>query len=326
MKVLVTGASGLIGRWCCDLLHREGHDVVGTDIQPKPDETGDWAFRTCDLLDGAAVQALFSDVAPTHLLHLAARTDLDGNSVADYAVNTLGVTHVLDAVATTPSVIRAVYTSSQLVCRVGHIPTRDDEYLPSTPYGESKVETEIRVRAADGGGVSWCLARPTTVWGPHMSAHYRSLLQRIETGRFFHSGAGPLYKSYSFAGNIAYQYKKLLMADGLAINRRVFYLADYEPLALRDYVNHLAEALQARQPITLPLPVARILAWCGDGLGSFGVKFPYNSFRLNNIRTEYIFDLRPTEEVCGPLPFSFDEGVAETIAWHKALSEKEARK
>ena len=320
MKVLVTGASGLIGRWTCDLLHREGHEVLGTDVRPKPAGTADWCFEPCDLLDGDALVSLVTGYAPTHVLHLAARTDLNGSILADYRVNVDGVSNVLAAVSVAPSIVRAVYTSSQLVCRVGHVPEEDSEYLASTVYGESKIMTEKLVRAADGGSVSWCLARPTTVWGPHMSEHYRSLLEYIEKGRYFHSGRGPLYKSYSFAGNIAYQYMRLLEAADLEINGKVFYMADYEALSLRNYVNALADELGVRQPLTVPLSLARLLALVGDGIGMVGISFPYNSFRLKNIRTEYIFDMTSTEAVCGPLPFTFEEGVKATVEWYRSVA------
>ena len=318
MRVLVTGSSGLIGRWTCDLLSDEGHDVMGIDLRPKPPATADWAFELCDLLDRKALIRLVSAYAPTHVLHLAARTDLDGSMLGDYAVNVQGVSNLLTAVANTPSVTQAIYTSSQLVCKVGHVPTSDDEYLPSTVYGRSKVETERLVREANGGGVIWSLARPTTVWGPHMSDHYRSLISHIEKGRYFHSGPGALYKSYSYVGNIAYQYMRLLETNDPKVNGKVFYLADYEPLSLRDYVNSLARELGVRQPITVPLVLARLLAIVGDAMGAFGLQFPYNSFRLNNIRTEYIFDMSLTESVCGPLPFGFEEGVKATVAWHRS--------
>ncbi|WP_223477178.1 NAD-dependent epimerase/dehydratase family protein [Oricola indica] len=318
MKVFVTGASGLIGRWTCDLLRQRGHDVLGTDIRPKPDGARDWAFEECDLLDSAKLAALMMSYEPVNVIHLAAKTDLDGRSLADYSVNITGVSNLLRAVEATPSITRAVYTSSQLVCKVGYVPSRNDEYLPSTVYGESKVETEKLVRVKNGGGVSWCLVRPTTVWGPHMSDHYRSLLYHIEKGTYFHSGSGALCKSYSYVGNIAYQYMRLLEADCEAVDGRVFYLADYVPLSLRDYVNALARELGVRQPVTLPLPLARLLALIGDGLGAAKLPSPYNSFRLNNIRTEYIFDVGPTEAVCGALPFTFEDGVKATVAWHRA--------
>ena len=55
----------------------------------------------------------------------------------------------------------------------------------------------------------------------------------------------------------------------------------------------------------------------GDALGV--QKFPFNSFRLNNVLMQYQFDLKPTEAVCGPLPFSIEQGVAATAAWLKTL-------
>jgi nucleoside-diphosphate-sugar epimerase len=97
----------------------------------------------------------------------------------------------------------------------------------------------------------------------------------------------------------------------------MFYLADYEPISLRKWIDALAAAQGARNPVTLPLPLARLLAWTGDVIGLVR-PFPFNSFRLRNMRAEYVFDLDATRAVCGPGPYSFDEAVERTVAWHKA--------
>ena len=126
------------------------------------------------------------------------------------------------------------------------------EYCPDTLYGKSKVLTEKIVREEDGGGVTWCLVRPTTVWGPHMKPHYQNLLRYIQQRRYFHVGRRERYKSYGFAGNVAYQYYKLLMAPAEKVHRKTFYLADYEQLSLRAYVNQLQAGLGA--PPIPPVP------------------------------------------------------------------------
>lgn len=326
MRVIVTGASGLIGYHTCNLLLRAGHEVLGTDIRPRPEGAADWNFEVCDLLDRSALTALLTRFEPTHVLHLAARTDLEGKTLADYAVNIDGVKNLISAIRCVTGVTRAVFTSSQLVCQVGHVPTSDEEYQPSTVYGESKVEGERLVRATMDGGTSWCIVRPTTVWGPGMSDHYRSLFHYIEKGFYFHSGSGPLYKTYSYVGNIAYQYMRLLEADSAAVAGKVFYMADYLPISLRDYVNAIARELGARRLVTVPLPVARLLALVGDMINALGINFPYNSFLLHNIRTEYIFDMSRTSEVCGPLPYDFETGVRETVAWFKGSHGKPGRR
>jgi hypothetical protein len=63
------------------------------------------------------------------------------------------------------------------------------------------------------------------------------------------------------------------------------------------------------------------LAFCGDAVNAVGVKkFPFNSFRLNNVLTQYQFDLKPTASVCGDLPFDMEQGVAATVVWLRDIS------
>lgn len=320
MKVLITGSSGLIGRWVAARVKMEGHLAIGLDKNPVPAPNLD-EHITGDILDQPALVAAMRRVAPDALIHLAARIDLnESRNIDGYAANIEGVRNVLSAVRQTPSIHRAVYTSSQLVCRVGYIPASDSEYCPNTLYGQSKVLTETIVREMDGGGVEWCLARPTTVWGPHMSAHYQRVLELICRGRYFHVGRGRLCKSYAYAGNIALQYYRLLVAPAGAIARRTFYLADYEPLSLRDYLDALQVELNAPPIPSYPLWFVKLLARMGDGLAATGWKqCPLNSFRLNNILTEYQFDLTSTQAVCGDLPFTFADGVKATADWYRGI-------
>lgn len=318
MKILVTGSSGLIGQWVCRTLKEGSFATVGVDAVPpdssfwKPDE-----FHACDILDADALRKVFDETSPEMVVHLAARTDLnETKNLNGYAANIDGVRNILSCVRVSSSVRRVIVTSSQLVCKVGHVPKSDAEYCPDTLYGHSKVRTEKITREMDGGGKEWCIVRPTTVWGPGMSPHYQRMLDMIRRGRYFHCGSGKLFKSYSYAGNIAFQYVKMLQAPSEQIQGKTFYLADYQPLSLRDYTNGLAKAMGARPIPTVALPLARCLAVTGDVLNTIGLKrFPFNGFRLRNILTEYQFDLSQTEAVCGDLPFSFDDGVWETAKW-----------
>lgn len=72
MRVLVTGATGFIGRHALPLLASGGHDVYG--VRRRADEPaleGDVVWRTSDLLDARQVDALMETIRPTHLLHYA---------------------------------------------------------------------------------------------------------------------------------------------------------------------------------------------------------------------------------------------------------------
>ncbi len=313
MRVLVTGSSGFIGRHLVRALARRGDEVRGLDRTPAPAGP---AAVTCDLLDRGAVLELFREFQPEAVVHLAARTDLEGRSLQDYAANTVGVANVVRAVRATPSVRRVIYTSSQLVCGVGYVPRHDTDYQPTTLYGESKVETEGIVRAEDGGGADWCLVRPTTVWGPGMSPHYERFLRMIQRGTYVHLGRTEVRRSLGYVGNVVHEFERLLAAAPETVGRKMFYLADYQPVSLRDWAEGFRRALEAPPIRSVPLPVARAIARCGDVLNRLGwASFPFNSFRLRNVLTEAVCDLSPTEAVCGPLPFTVEVGIDRTVEW-----------
>lgn len=323
MRILVTGSSGFIGRWVVDRLIKEGYQTIGLDKATPPLPTSMDEHITCDILNRSALISEVRRISPDALIHLAARIDLDETrNLSGYAANIDGVRNVIEAVKQTQTIRRVIYTSSQLVCRIGYVPISDTEYCPNTLYGQSKVLTEKIVREENGGSVEWCLTRPTTVWGPHMSPHYQTMLRLIKKGLYFHCGKGKLYKSYAYAGNIAHQYMRLLTTEVATMHRKTFYLADYQPLSLRDYADGLAREMGARKIPTVPLPVARFLAVTGDVFNSCGFRrFPFNSFRLNNILTEYVFDLLSTEAACGPVPFTQEHGIKETAKWFLSLNE-----
>ncbi|CAN5830036.1 NAD(P)-dependent oxidoreductase [soil metagenome] len=316
-KVLVTGSSGFIGSNLVPYLAVSGHEVLGLDRNPPREPGGRYGSVECDLLDREKLLAIVAAFSPDCILHLAARTDLEETTeIAGYAANTTGVENLIDAIEATPAVKRCVFTSSQMVCRPGHIPRDENDYAPHTLYGESKVLGERIVRARDGGGVEWCITRPTTVWGPGMSAHYQRFLRMIKAGSYFHVGKRPLCKSYGYIGNVVHQYRQLIEAPADRIVRRVFYQADYQPLSLQEWTNEFQRAFAAPPIRTFPAGLVHAAAAVGDAIHALGWRrFPFTSFRLNNVLTEYCFDLRPTEAVCGPLPYSMREGVTHTVEW-----------
>jgi nucleoside-diphosphate-sugar epimerase len=316
MKVLVTGSHGFIGQALVRRLRAAGWEVAGLDR-----ENSATAGYSCNILDAARLNAAVQECSPDALVHLAARTDLDEKTnLNGYAVNIEGVENLIAAVRLTPSIKRAIWTSSQLVCRVGYAPRNDTDYTADTLYGRSKIRTEQLIREADGADREWCLVRPTTVWGPGMSPHYQRFLRMIQRGHYFHVGHKPLWKSYSYIENIAYQYLRLLEAPSELLHRKTLYLADYEPIDLLAWCDAFQRAFKARPIPHLPLALARTAAFCGDVINAAGLRaFPFNSFRLNNVLTQYRFDTTALEAICGPLPYTIEQGVAETAAWLRQL-------
>ena len=317
MKVLVTGSSGFIGQALVRRLNAAGWEIAGLDK-----ETSASIAYLCNILDAARLNAALQEFSPDALVHLAARTDLNEKTNLDgYAANIKGVQNLIAAIRLTPSIKRAIWTSSQLVCRVGYVPRDDADYNADTLYGRSKIRTEQIVREQDGAGREWCLVRPTTVWGPGMGAHYQRFLRMIQRGHYFHVGNVALWKSYSYVENIAFQYWRLLKSPTELIHRKTLYLADYEPIDLLAWCDGFQRAFQSRPIPHVPLALARTLAYCGDAVNAVGVRnFPFNSFRLNNVLTQYRFDTTATEAICGPLPYTIAQGITETATWLRGIT------
>jgi GlcNAc-P-P-Und epimerase len=323
-RVLVTGCCGFIGGHLMKSLVIDNYESLGVDIRPpRAGAMVGWSFAECDILDAEKLRTTITDFSPDVVVHLAARTDIDGEDVAAYSTNVEGTRNLVAAVAAAGMVRRVLFASSQLVCRVGYVPRNDTDYCPVNAYGESKVLSEKIVRENMPETITWCLLRPTTIWGEGMSSHYQRFLGHLQAGRYFHLSNGPLFKSFGYVGNTAYQITKFVNADNRQIRAKTFYLGDYEPLSLKMWINGLAQALGAAPPRSVPVVVARFLGLGGDILNWMGLKtFPLNSYRVRNILTEYIFDMAETERICGALPFTTDQGVTRTVRWFKELRAK----
>ena len=327
MKVLITGSSGFIGAALVSKLRSGGHTVFALDVREPSDRSPHEDDYRVDITNLPALVDTVRRLRPDQIVHLAARTDISADSVVKYHANIEGVANLVQAVLSTASVSRVLWTSTQLVSRVGRIPAHDTDFDPDTSYGESKVIGERIVRSTDGGGREWAILRPTTVWGPGMSAHYVSLLRYLERRRYFHPGGVPTPKSFSYIGNAVSQIAALLSAPARSVHRSTFYIADYEPIDMRGWCDALARELGVRTAPVVPTAIAHLLARTGDVLNAtVAPGFKFNSFRLRNISTPYVFDNRNLREVTGPLPFSNASAIRATVSWYRNLAAPATRK
>lgn len=312
LRVLITGGSGFIGTNA--VAHfASRHEVLNLDIAAPMNPAHASHWREVDLLDAAALTAAVAGFDPHIVLHLAARTDLDGRTLDDYAANTTGVSNLLDALAGAPSLRQVIFASSMLVCRVGHRPASDLDFCPANPYGESKVRGELLVRERPPA-VPWTLVRPTSIWGPWFREPYRNFFDYVLKGRYFHIGATRVCKTYGYVGNAIHQLQAMLDAPTADIHGRVFYLGDSSEYDIHEWADAIARRQGLRIP-QVPLPLVRAGAWLGDLLKAVGLRFPMTSFRLKNMTTENRLDLRPTLALAPSLPYDRDRSIDLTLDW-----------
>jgi GlcNAc-P-P-Und epimerase len=324
LRVLVTGGSGFIGTNVCEHLLQAGLPCRNLDIVPPRNPAQAALWHRVDLCDATVLRHAVADFAPDAILHLGARTDLNGVSVADYAANTRGVENLIDAALASPGVQRVVFASSRLVCKIGHEPAGDADYCPTTAYGESKVvgERTVRARAADAPW-SWVQVRPTSIWGPWFGVPYKLFFDAVARGRYVHPRGLDIMKSFGFVGNSVQQLMALLAAPTGQIDRRTLYLADYPPVHVHLMAQTIRDELRLGRGREVPLPVLRLMAGVGDIARRLGWKEPpLTRFRLDNLVTPMVYDLAPLQAIVGPLRYEMPDGVRLTLAWmreHEAL-------
>lgn len=318
-RILVTGGSGFIGTNLIENLLDTGCAVLNVDIKTPRNSTHGGIWRNIDLRSRDNLFAVISVFRPTQIYHLGARTDLNSNNVSDYSANTTGVTNLIDACITVGSVKRVIFASSRLVCKIGYQPISDDDYCPTTAYGESKVTGEQIVHERSNLPFEWVIVRPTSIWGPWFDVPYRLFFDHVRARRYVHPGSMVIRKSFGFVGNTVFQLKQLMVAPLNLIGKKTFYLGDYKPIEVGDFSKKIADAFQVRKPFSVPFWLLSLTAKLGDVLVRLGYKnAPLTSFRLANLKTEMIHDFKELPTITGQLPYDLDDGIRLTASWMSA--------
>ena len=315
MRIIITGGSGFIGTNVVQYYLDRGEEVLNLDRgQPKtPEHKG--VFRQADIEDEESIQSAILSFCPDYIIHLAARTDLDGNTLEDYSANIKGVENVLKAASKCPNLKKILITSSMLVCHTGYYPRNQFDYAPTTLYGESKVKTE-EIVWENKPSCDWAILRPTSIWGPWFGVPYRNFFDIVKARRYFHIGHKSCTKTYGNVENAVYQIDQILMSDTRDEKNKVFYLGDEPPIFIEEWANEIAGELGFRVP-RMPMPLLRCAGWFGDFLKLFGLHFPMTSFRLKNMTTDNIINLSNTMAIAPNPPYSRIEGVRKTLKWMK---------
>ena len=320
MKLLVIGGSGFIGINYIDYVLSKGVlDIINIDIKQPVKQMHNKFYHNCDIMDYDKLNKIISDFGPTHVVHLAAKTGVHTiTDINEFAPNMKGISNIINILQNINTVEHVIFTSTLLVCKMGYIPKHDTDYMPSTAYGKSKVEGEKIVRNYDGLNFSWTIIRPISVWGPWMIEPYINFFKAVAGGWYFHIGQGHYKRSMGYSENIAHEIHSILLATKDKVDKKTFYVGDPEPTDLYDFAEKVGKALNKSKIFKMPYPIAKSFALTGDILKFFGWSgVPLSSFRLNNIRTEYIFDLSPIINVSAPLPYSIDEGIERSVRWMK---------
>jgi GlcNAc-P-P-Und epimerase len=319
MKLLVTGGSGFIGTNLIAEMARAGVPILNLDWNPPLDPAQAPFWQNVNLMEEETLQRAFQQFAPTHVVHLAARTDTDENEDIDaYLQNHEGTLRLLRVVNATTSIQRLVVTSTQFVCEAGYQPKHDLDFKPFTLYGETKRRTELATREA-GLTCTWTIIRPTTIWGP-WSLRYRDVMFKVmRKGLYLHPSRKKVVRSYGYVGNVVWQIRRILELTPTVVSGKVFYVGD-QPFDLRIWVEAVSKALTGRKVRYVPLFVVHALAMTGDVLKLLRIPFPMTTGRFKSMTSDYVTPMDSTIAALGHAPYSMDEGIKATVEWYDKVS------
>ncbi len=148
MRVLVTGAAGMLGGDVCDVLAERGHHVLATTRTGGVKADGS-AYLPLEITDTSACAACIERERPDAIIHCAAWTNVDGaerDPEGAYRGNALGAWNI--AVAASKVGATMVYVSTDFVFdgEKGEPYTEFDRVNPLGAYGASKEAGEQLVR------------------------------------------------------------------------------------------------------------------------------------------------------------------------------------
>ncbi len=168
MKILITGANGLLGQEIVKQLVQEGSSSVtatGKGSCRLPVEvTTNISYLDLDITDGGRVAEVLAAVKPDCIIHAAAMTQVDdceNDKQHCYNTNVGATRFLIDGAKRAGS--RFIYISTDFVFDGLSGPySEDDQPAPVNYYGSTKLAAENAVKES---GLKWNIIRTVLVYG-----------------------------------------------------------------------------------------------------------------------------------------------------------------
>ncbi|WXL26355.1 SDR family oxidoreductase [Ectopseudomonas mendocina] len=309
MSVLVTGASGLVGRALVDhLLTAPGSNVVAALRTP----VSDWSVpqrQMGDLAGGEVPAGLLEGIGV--VVHLAARVHVMNETASDplqafRAVNVQG-THALLQAAAKAGVRRFVFVSSIKVngeSTDAQPFSESDPANPQDPYGQSKWEAEQLVQSfCEEHSMEWVIVRPPLVYGAGVQANFLRLLQALARNRPLPLGALHNHRSLVALDNLV-NFLSLCTSHPAAANE-LFLISDGHDLTVAELTRKMRAALASRSWL-VPVPACLLSAGLRLLGASGAAQRLCGELRVDSRKAQNRLNWQP--------PASVDEVIHKTIA------------
>lgn len=320
-RVLVTGATGLVGGWLVQRLRRAGADVVCLVRDWTPGsmliQDGDLAELTVvrgDICDQESLERILGEHEIETVMHLAAQTIVgiaNRNPISTFEANIGGTWKLLEACRRSPNVSQIIMASSDKAYgEAEKLPYREDTPLNGMhPYDVSKSCGDLIAKTyANTYDLPVCVTRCGNFYGGGDLNWNRIIPGTI---RSVQRGEAPVIRSdgsfvrdyfYVEDGAAAYMHLAEQMAERPELAGEAFNLSTEIQVSVLEVVQSVLNAMESKlDPVVL-------------GQASHEIKHQY----LDASKAREMLDWKPL--------FSFEQGLKRTIQWYSNyLSQSQTR-
>ena len=250
MKVLITGATGLLGGHLIKELQQRNEEIRALVL---PVENADKLLKQGievvrgDITDPCSLEQAVKDVEL--IFHLAGMMGV-WRPLADYRlVNVKGSENLYKA-AQRAGVRRYIHTSSHTVYGLGYgrFLTEKDPLRPDPdPYSISKAEGDrLLRRLLLTGNVETVILRPGTFFGPGDRLHFERMAQKVKNGKGVIIGRGDNALPFCYVTDVVQGF--LLAAYHEKAPGNVYNITNDRPLTQQEMFDAIADGVSGTRP------------------------------------------------------------------------------
>ncbi len=318
MRVLVTGATSLLGRTVVGRLADRGDEV---SVLQRRASGLDVTEHLGDVADIGAVSSAMAAIDA--VVHVAGLVSVTGAWERFEATNVQGTRNVIDA-ARDSGVSRFVQISSPSVSHsgtslVGASAGPADPDGARGHYARSKAMAERYALAADSSAMSVVAVRPHLIWGPGDTQLIGRIVERARQGRLAIIGTGAVLIDTIYIDNAADAVVAAL--DRVPeLGGRAFVVTNGQPRPVRELINRIVMSAGLEPPkLKVPYRVAKAGGSVVEGIWerrSTDSEPPMTSFLAEQLGTAHWFDQREARKALRWRPqVTLSEGFTRLTAW-----------
>lgn len=288
--ILFTGSSGFLGSNILPLLS-QNYDVDTLALDNN-------ATYNVNLVTDDVKLIRSYDI----VLHAAGKAHIIPKTEAEiklfYDINYEGTKKICAALELSGIPKSFVFISSVAVygCDYGELITEDHPLNGNTPYAKSKIMAEEFLKDwCNKNNVILTILRPSLLAGKNAPGNLGAMVKGIKTGRYLSIADGKARKSVMMVDDIANLIPLVAEKGG------IYNICDSINPSFRELEHVIASQLNKKPPRSIPMWIAKCLAFVGNILGS---KAPINSLKLKKITESLTFSNAKAVKELGWTPIS----------------------